>query len=941
MSKQKKQDCSNSLNPLSAQGFSVVVPYVSDHNAEHVVESIKSIKPEYQKRIEWIFIYHEKAKHYLEENIFNQVNKTNIISISVAEDISVPELIKKGILSCQKEQVIILDPLYLSAPLMLNQVFSNIDEIATDNKLIRLVFDENENKRKQALPIYIYPRQVAGYLFSHFTIKNNHYHKELAYKRKKTGLKTETIKIQQSHPNKPASAKISLSKNVIYNILLFVKWFFVYPIKELKSKPHLHYSFIKESSFYRFLFATLAIVLFFLMPLLSLDAGLSGDENIQYIQAENYYNYFASFGKDTSYMERAQDYAYGMSFDTFTYAINKWFGIENIYETRHVINSLTGWLALLFGGMIAVLLCGWRAGLFTIILFFFSPRFLGHSYNNPKDIPFAMAYIFTIYFIIRLLSELPKLKKSTAVMIAIGIAMAISIRIGGLLLIAYLFMAVGLHYLMTTPFKTVLNNYNLGRLKRILLYTIFVAAGGYFLGLILWPYALQNPIKNPITALELMTNFSTQLKQIFNGEVIWSNKAPWYYAFKYLLISLPVIFFVGVILLTGQLKYALRKYGTLNIFILVFTFVFPIVYIIYKGSNVYGGWRHVLFAFPSIAVLAGIGFESAYSRLKNKHFKAVFFVIFIALLYHPAKHIIKNHPYEYIYYNELFGGVKNAYGEFETDYYYHSLREASEWLISNKIKEENVQEGQEIRVATSHGSITMYYFRDYTDKCKVFYFRYYDRGNKDWDYAIVVNSYIDPYQLKNGYWPPSNTIHTITVDNQPICAILKREDMNDYIGYQYLQKGENAKAIEHLEKAVEHDPRNETALYNLSNVYQKTGQLDKAIKTCYQCLEIYPDYEKVLNILGASFLQKGQLDKALGTFHKLTEVNYKYYGAYYHMGYIYIQKNELYEAVKYLKKCIEVNQRFRPAYITLSKVLDQLGRKQEADMYRNRAKQLQ
>ena len=34
--------------------------------------------------------------------------------------------------------------------------------------------------------------------------------------------------------------------------------------------------------------------------------------------------------------------------------------------------------------------------------------------------------------------------------------------------------------------------------------------------------------------------------------------------------------------------------------------------------------------------------------------------------------MLLNHPYEYIYYNQLVGGLNGAYGNYETDYYYVS-----------------------------------------------------------------------------------------------------------------------------------------------------------------------------------------------------------------------------------------------------------------------------
>ncbi len=40
-----------------------------------------------------------------------------------------------------------------------------------------------------------------------------------------------------------------------------------------------------------------------------------------------------------------------------------------------------------------------------------SPRFIGHAMNNPKDIPFAAAYVFTLYYIVRFQAEAPRVSR--------------------------------------------------------------------------------------------------------------------------------------------------------------------------------------------------------------------------------------------------------------------------------------------------------------------------------------------------------------------------------------------------------------------------------------------------------------------------------------------------------------------------------------------------
>ena len=48
---------------------------------------------------------------------------------------------------------------------------------------------------------------------------------------------------------------------------------------------------------------------------------------------------------------------------------------------------------------------------------------------------------------------------------------------------------------------------------------------------------------------------------------------------------------------------------------------------------------------------------------------------------HPLKFMIENPQFYYMYYNQIVGGLKGAYANYETDYYYVSQTAASEWLI--------------------------------------------------------------------------------------------------------------------------------------------------------------------------------------------------------------------------------------------------------------------
>ncbi len=58
-----------------------------------------------------------------------------------------------------------------------------------------------------------------------------------------------------------------------------------------------------------------------------------------------------------------------------------------------------------------------------------------------------------------------------------------------------------------------------------------------------------------------------------------------------------------------------------------------------------------------------------------------FFVGLILLSLVPViKWNVKSHPNQYIYFNEIRGGIENAFGSYDLDYYGNSLREAALWV---------------------------------------------------------------------------------------------------------------------------------------------------------------------------------------------------------------------------------------------------------------------
>jgi len=683
------------------------------------------------------------------------------------------------------------------------------------------------------------------------------------------------------------------------------------------------------------IFYALAGFLFILMPILSLNSGISGDEEtFHYPHGKNAYKYYATLGKDTSclYYSNSVEQMYGPVFDVATVALVKIFKPNDDYMIRHILNSVTGWAAIFFAALIAIMLGGWRAGIITMLFMFLSPRFLGHSFNNPKDIPFAAAYIFTIYTIIRFLKNFPEKKYRYAWPIALGIGLTIGVRVGGVLLIFYFMLFAGLQYLFESKNKDWFKKENLQKLWKMLFFAFVTAIAGYIIGIILWPFAQKAPISKTIEALKYMEKYQTLLRQVFEGKFIWSDSIPLNYLPKYILMTIPEFVILGFILFFIFINKALKR-NSLWYIMLLFTSLFPIIYVIYKGSNIYGEWRHVMFIYPGISIIAALGTNTCLEQVKQKYLKwtAIGGLSLLGLL--PLTHIVKSHPLEYIYFNSISGGVNKAYGNYEMDYFYHSLRAGSEWLIKNKIDKLNLPKGKKIIVATNHAKITQYYFRNYTDKVSVVYIRYYQRGNVDWDYAVLANSYILPYQLKKNLWPPANTIHTINVDDKPVCAILERTDKNDYEGFKLYNQKNYADAILHYQAAITHDKNYDLMYANIAQAYLALNDYTKAIAAANECLKLYPNFDVALEILGLSYLDLHDYNNSLSYFMLDMKENPKSVSAFYDTALLYAETKNYETALSYLQKAIDVKPEYKKSYLLAAQIYQAQGNMELAKKY--------
>ncbi len=730
----------------------------------------------------------------------------------------------------------------------------------------------------------LYPAAVAKRLFSRMKVHGWAHDVELLYRARLEGIPEREMPIQWFQ--EPGS-KVSVVRDALKMLMqvlmvtLLLKWqFFISdPVRSIFGKNDNISGGGDRASVFRLLyFLSLAFLLFY-MPYISKDYGITGDEDVQYVYGEHLYDYFASGGSNDTAQNCCPDlganapqnlHFYGGSFDLLASTVHHTLGLKgDPFRTRHFLNALFGFLALLFAAKLAKMYGGYTAGFLAILLLVLTPRFFGHSMNNPKDIPFAAAYIVSIYFLLKSIRQFPRPRISSLIGLTLGIALAISIRIGGLMLIGFTGL-LGLWEVFANP---ELRKHFSRDFKHYLKIVLGVSLLGYALGILFWPYAHLDPINNPMKALGLMEQFNVGVRVLFEGKYIMSTEVPWYYEPKFMLLTLPLALMAGLILLPFAFLH--KSYNKRHLLMLLFTVIFPLAYAIYKSSPLYDGMRHFLFVVPILAVLSALSWKALICKVPGRAGKGAVALLLAVLLFLPLRWMIKYHPMEATYFNEISGGVEKNFGDYETDYWFNALKPAVDWLVDEELKERS----DTVLIIHNVSYIVRHMMKERGIPAIDRWGRYNNAANwsnrkknrrwSDWDYAIFTPRFLDTEILKEE-WPPHNTVYTVDVEGKAMAAVIRRPSKKDSEGYEALQAGDYERAIAAFEKYLEADPDDPVVLYYLGRACLQAGRYRDAARYLERSMELrkIPIDEEQEILLAQALLQGGQVQKGLDFIRK-------------------------------------------------------------------------
>jgi len=298
-------------------------------------------------------------------------------------------------------------------------------------------------------------------------------------------------------------------------------------------------------------------------------------------------------------------------------------------------------------------------------------------------------------------------------------------------------------------------------------------------------------------------------------------------------------------------------------------------------------------------VLAAVGWEYIISFRKRAF---LLIILLIILMLKPAFWMIKNHPFQNVYFNEIVGGLNGAYSNYETDFLSFSGKQAMEWLLKN----EDILSIQKLIVSNIETETLKYYADKHEHKLDIRWTRGYNLGELNWDYAILTSRSMSKTQIQNKAFPPKGSIHTIYADEVPLISIVKKSHEHNFLGYKFIKEQTFDSAVFHFQKSLEFDSMNAEIHCMLGAAYSSLKNYSMAEKHLRRSVDLFPENFVAYDYLGYLYFLRGETDNAFKQYFKSYQTRNSYLSAIINISKTYAFEKEYDSAVFWLNKAIKV-----------------------------------
>jgi len=479
-------------------------------------------------------------------------------------------------------------------------------------------------------------------------------------------------------------------------------------------------------------------------------------------------NYLKNMGyeKSSQNFEKYSGKQYGAIFDLAMAYIEEKFKIVSsvdYFNFRHLSNFLIFYISSIFFYFLLKKRFSTILSIVGLLFWILSPRIFAESFYNNKDIIFLSFFTIGLYYAIDFL-DTPTYKKS--LILAISCALAISLRIMGIIIP---FVVLIFYILSIVDEKKFIYQ----NLNKIFIYFILLI----LFTILFWPHLWTNPLVNFLDTFKSMSAYPWRGSIFYFGEYISALNLPWHYPIVWIFISTPILysilFILGSIIIISNMTIGFLNLSNNNLsndiwknnkermdIILFLIFFITIFMVIKLDSTLYGGWRHLYFIYPCFIFISIRGFEYFYNKFSFKYLM----IFILPFLINTSFWMIKNHPYQYVFFNSLI--IKDINNLFELDYWgvsnKHSLKHILDYDSNNKIK---------LYVASNSPYIFSLEMFDKRNKKRIEFVN----NLIDADY-LVTNHYYqngNPISLNYDFKKSYDLINETKINNMPINSVYK------------------------------------------------------------------------------------------------------------------------------------------------------------------------
>ena len=194
-----------------------------------------------------------------------------------------------------------------------------------------------------------------------------------------------------------------------------------------------------------------------------------------------------------------------------------------------------------------------------------------------------------------------------------------------------------------------------------------------------WPQLWGSPVEWVRSSLEQSLQFPEDHEVLFRGVIYDSSSLPpaylpWLMALQFTIPAI-VSFFAAFIWIARRC--ILRGAKEAGLWVMVLWFLVPFTAVVAFGVPIYNNFRHLLFMVPPLFAMTSVLWDRLSCFLRKPWLAPS---LTVALLLPGVAAIGRLHPYEYIYFNELTGGVRGAFGNYLLDSWCTAYRETMQFV---------------------------------------------------------------------------------------------------------------------------------------------------------------------------------------------------------------------------------------------------------------------